>query len=227
VTEFLIFLAMCGGFSLLLWRFVRRPSDKQRLEERDRRVTDKLVRETAELKQMTERARASAATSLAQAASPATGFGRKSEAPEDRQRISDILTNPVDRYDGLFTLHPFGHDIVNATSRTIPRAYRGKWVSASLRHEDRPELYDPNAILEIDERSLKVGSRVEPVVAVESGEENNLPESEVPEIAIVSESPGEKGKWAFSLLMLSLQDKGRRLVNVESMDAPWVRMPDA
>jgi hypothetical protein len=224
MTDFVIFLAMCAGFSFLLWRFIR-PSEKRGVAERDRRVTESLVTETAELTRMTARAKSSAGTGATQPP-PSGGFGRKPQPSEDQHKVADILKNPVELYDGLFTLTPFGHDILKPPSRTVPEPFRGRWVKASLQHEARPELLDSAAVFEVGATELKVRGRVEPVVAVESGQEN-FKGSELPDIAIVSESVFENGKWAFSLIMLALQQGGQRLVDVESMDSPWVRMADA
>ena len=134
-----------------------------------------------------------------------------------------FLKNRIEDYDGRFTLNPFGHDLLSPPRRDVPVAYHGTWLKTSLLGVKKPEQRDGYAKLEITANELLFNGVSYPVVLVDDTGTNFLPESETREIAVVCEETEENG-WLFWMMMLSLQENGQKLVNVESVGSPWTRL---
>ena len=134
-----------------------------------------------------------------------------------------FLKNRIETYDGKFSLKPFGHDLLSPPRRDVPDPYHGTWVKTSLLGYEKPEQKGSYARLQIGSNELLFNGVSYPVVMVDDTGTNFLRESQVPEIAIVCEETDEYG-WRFWMMTLSLQDNGKRLVDIESMDSPWTRV---
>lgn len=148
-----------------------------------------------------------------QVPSPATPFAQ----------AQAVLKHRIEDYGGEFTLKPFGHDLLSPPRRDVPIAYHGAWLSTSLLGVENPEQRNGYARLELSAKELRFNGVSYPVVLVDDTGKNFLPESETQEIAVVCEEMEEDG-WYFWMMMLSLQENGQKLVNIESMDSPWTRV---
>lgn len=134
-----------------------------------------------------------------------------------------FLKNRIEDYDGKFSLDPFGHDLMSPPRRDVPTAYHGAWLKSSLIGHEQPEQKSVYGRLVIGSGELRFNGVSYPVVLVDDTGTNALRESQVPEIAIVCEETDEYG-WRFWMMTLSLQDDGRKLVDVESVDSRWTRV---
>jgi hypothetical protein len=114
--------------------------------------------------------------------------------------------------NGLPDDQPFGEDIQNPDSRTIPAKFHGswKWEKAG----DYP-ANDPRARSElIAAGKINFGQGDEPVVAVRfiNGDE----------IAVVTQVMDD-GKWDYSLRYFGLSSDGAMLTDLESADMKYLR----
>jgi hypothetical protein len=159
MTEFLIFLAMCGIFLLLFWWFLRSPSSEQRIKAQ-------VAKELAEIRAKVR------SDDLAQA----QGFGRR-ENDSVQRFVPGPGAYPLDRYDGNPPDMPFGRDLNSADSRTIPGPFQGIWL------EQNAEVDEPRRRLTIEPDRLTYHHALgmEPVVAVYFGGPD--------EVAIVTQQP--------------------------------------
>jgi hypothetical protein len=195
VTEFLIFLAMCGAFTLAFRWFLRQPNSEQRMKAH-------VAKEMAELRAKV------AAEDAAQA--QAKGFGRKAADRSATRFAPSASQYPLDSYGGVLEA-PLGYDLANPDSRVIPDAFQGDWL-----WEDATENVSRHRIsLRADSLIYIDAIGAEPVV----GCYNIGPD----EVAIVTQQM-EDGHWLFATYQFKLLDGGTKLTNLESMDKRWNRL---
>jgi hypothetical protein len=196
VTEFLIFLAMCGVFVLAFRWFLRLPNSDQRMKSH-------VDKEMAALRAKV------AAEDAVQA--PAQGFGRKAPEPRPQQFVPSAGQFPLESYGGTELRTPLGHDPVNPDSRTIPQSFQGNW----LREGATSDTADNRISLQADSLTYMPALGAEPVVGTY--------EISPSEIAVVTQQM-EDGQWLFATYLFKLLDGGRTLTNLESMDVRWSRI---
>lgn len=110
MTEFLIFLAMCGVFSFLFWRFLKMPNSAQRAKT-------EAAKEYRELYARVE----------AEDAAKPKGFGRKTADRPAATFTPSAGQYPLTSYGGALEA-PLGYDLANPDSRVIPDAFQGDWL---------------------------------------------------------------------------------------------------
>jgi hypothetical protein len=110
-------------------------------------------------------------------------------------------------------MRPFGEDIDNPDSRTIPPQFHGEWVR-ELSDCGNPAGRSREVI---EEKRLTIGTSVERVVAVRY--------ISPLQIAIVTQSGDGDGDY--SLHYRGVSEDGARLVDLENMDWVLSRCPAA
>ena len=132
-------------------------------------------------------------------------FGKKEKQPSPVEAAARSDANPPAHVEPAES--PFGEDIVNPDSRTIPPVFHGEWV------HDKSECGSPQSTTRkvISSERLVTGDDIQRVVAVRF--------IDARQIAVVT-LPADGNEQEYSLFYFGLSDDGYSLINLESTD--WV-----
>jgi hypothetical protein len=140
--------------------------------------------------------------------------GKAAPAPQpDLPAVANQGLFPADQHvTGMPDDQPFGEDIQNPDSRTIPGKFHGAWKWENAGDYPADDARARAELIAADK--INFGTGDEPVVAVRLISED--------QIAVVTQAM-DGGKWNYSLRYFGLSDDGAILTDLESADMKYVR----